>query len=352
MNDKFKSKFITDTLFYGIIIGLIFLVTNLLFKAFVPFLISLIPVVLLHGPTKRFAEKHKLKQSNLSVFFIVILYILLALFIIVVLSVIYNQLVSLVKNIPEYSEKLVSLGEEIQVKYSSLVAIIPDAWQSRFEEIQGQITDTVYNKLTEILSTFASAVASGTPSGLLATVITVISSAYFAKDYERLSDYFNQILPPSVTRGFCNIRNIFLGSTAKILKGYLILMLITFGELSIGFFIIGNNYGIALAALISILDILPIIGTGTVLIPWSVFEIITGNLSAGISLLVLYVVVSIVRNILEPRIIGKQLDIHPLLTLISFYAGLKLFGITGMLLVPVVVICIKKYLEQKYKINT
>ena len=116
----------------------------------------------------------------------------------------------------------------------------------------------------------------------------------------------------------------------------------TFLEAFVGLSILGVNYAFILAVVIAIVDVLPILGTGTVLVPWAIFAFISSDIRLGIGLLVLYGVTLIVRQLVEPKIVGSTLGIHPLLTLASVYIGLELLGFIGIFVGPMVALFIKE----------
>ena len=122
-------------------------------------------------------------------------------------------------------------------------------------------------------------------------------------------------------------------------------MLLTFVEVFVGLLTIGTRYAFLLAAVVAIVDILPVFGAGTVLIPWAVVSLLMKDYQTGMGLLALYGVITIVRQVAEPRIVGESLGIHPLATLVAMFTGLSLFGLTGMLLGPFVVMIAKEMLE-------
>ena len=123
-------------------------------------------------------------------------------------------------------------------------------------------------------------------------------------------------------------------------------MLITFAITLFGLLILGVNGAFVIALLIALLDILPIIGVGTVLIPWSIIGFAIGNHKLGIGLLALFAVNSVVRELLEPRIVGKSLNIHPLLMLALIYVGYALFGLQGLLMIPVIAVLIGFFIKK------
>ena len=121
----------------------------------------------------------------------------------------------------------------------------------------------------------------------------------------------------------------------------------TFFELYIGLGIMGVDYSFLLALGISFLDALPIFGVGTVLIPWAVLSFITHDFALGFGLVILWALVSVIRQIIEPRIIGGTIGLHPIVTLIGMYVGFRLFSIVGMFLAPAVIIAARTYFGKK-----
>lgn len=143
------------------------------------------------------------------------------------------------------------------------------------------------------------------------------------------------------------IKDIFINSVLKLVKGYLILMLITLLELVAGLYLLRVKYAPIIALIISVVDVLPVLGTGTVVIPWGIIEIIMGNGAKAVGLFVLYAVITLVRSFAEPKIIGNQIGINPLFTLIAMFVGLKTLGFLGVLIFPTVLIVTVEYYKQQ-----
>jgi predicted PurR-regulated permease PerM len=135
----------------------------------------------------------------------------------------------------------------------------------------------------------------------------------------------------------------------KILKGYALLSLITCIEIYIGFLILGINKAFLLALVIAVVDVLPVLGTGTVLIPWAVVSVLTENFQIGIGLTVIYIITILVRNFLEPKIIGMQVGVNSLFTLMAMFFGLKVLGISGLFLFPIILIVTIQYYKSELK---
>ena len=131
------------------------------------------------------------------------------------------------------------------------------------------------------------------------------------------------------------------------LKAQLKLSAVTWIIVGIGFLLLKIPYGLLWAALVALVDAVPVLGTGTVLVPWALVEFLQGHTGQGVGLLVIYGIALPVRTILEPRLVGRQLGLDPLLTLAAFYAGFVLWGIGGMLLAPVLATAVKAAITEK-----
>ena len=141
-----------------------------------------------------------------------------------------------------------------------------------------------------------------------------------------------------------------VGTLFVCIRSYALIMSITFVELSVGLTLIGVNRAILVALLIAIFDILPVLGTGGIMIPWVILSALGGDLPHAFALLVLYVIITVIRNIIEPRIVGAQIGLHPVLTLMSMFVGNHLFGIVGLFGLPIL-LSLLRYLNDNGTIS-
>ena len=124
------------------------------------------------------------------------------------------------------------------------------------------------------------------------------------------------------------------------------LMGLTFALLTVGFFLLGIKNLLPVAALVTLVDAIPVLGTGTVLIPWSIVCLLQADRARGIGLLAIYGVVWLIRSVLEPKVLGKELGLDPLTTLFSVYAGFRLMGFVGMLIAPFAAMVVTQVIKQ------
>jgi len=218
-------------------------------------------------------------------------------------------------------------------------------WQGAGARLEVFLTNSLPS-LTGAIS-MLSGLFTGVLDFTLVFVITVVSCYYITVDRAKISGLFYKVMPKSISCHFRTARTELLGAIGKYLKAYGVIILITFTELFVAFTVLRLDYALLLAALIAAVDILPVLGTGTVLLPWAlVCLFITRNMYLGTGLIVTYVVITVIRQIIEPKIVGSYIGLHPLATMLAMFAGLRLFGLTGMLFLPFLILVAKNVAEK------
>ena len=220
------------------------------------------------------------------------------------------------------------------------------------QNASGIVSGINLSSITEKLSSGVSGVYSalkGVPSIVIGLVIGIVAWILFTKDYDYIVGFIKRQLPDGKKNLLSELKQLFSKTVLTMFKAYGIIMLITFSELLIGFTVLRalgimqNNYFVLIAAIIAIFDILPVAGSGGILIPWAVFSLVSGNVKQAIGLIVIYVLITVIRQYIEPKIVGSTLGVHPIITLMGLYFGLKMFGFIGMFLVPLVIMTLKAF---------
>ncbi len=217
-------------------------------------------------------------------------------------------------------------------------------------EIFSSLTDAIASGFSALLvkiSSFMLGFAKNIPAVLLSVFASVFTAFFLLKDSSFLKTFFLEFFGEKALLKLGNIKNSILDVAFSYLKAQFIIGSIIFTILFIGFFYLGIKYSLLLAFFTALVDAVPILGTGAMLIPLSVFYFLTGENSLGWGILILYGIAILARQLCEPKIIGQKLGIHPLLTLFSLYAGLKIFGIAGLVFGPVCAIFIKNIISRK-----
>lgn len=172
------------------------------------------------------------------------------------------------------------------------------------------------------------------PGMILFAIVTLIASLYLSADYKKIGAAVARVIPERARGVIASGTGKLVSALVKYLKAYLLIALITLTELSIGLIILRVEYAIFVAAIIAIADALPVIGAGAVLVPWAAISLLRGDYYRGVGLAVLYIVVIVVRQFVEPRVVGGVSGLHPLAALAAMYCGLKLFGVAGLFVFP------------------
>lgn len=214
-------------------------------------------------------------------------------------------------------------------------------FRDRFNEMVASFLDRAAASLGEAVPKAAGKLVSAFPSVLLFLVVTVIAGFYFCTDRHGIEHAVGSILPAAVRDRVPAWKARIRRFAGRYLRAYLILFLLTFAEMFAGFLILGIDYAFLLALFVAVVDFFPILGVGTVLVPWAVVELIRKRFYIGFGLLILCGASALLREIMEPRVVGKSLGIHPLLTLVCGYVGWNLFGVAGMLFSPAVAVTVK-----------
>lgn len=338
MNTEARRKFLIDFAFFAVIAGIIYVVFEFLSVYLLPFVIGIAVSFLVQRPVRAIHNKTRASKGIITVIFVIFTYFAILAAVTLIGFLLYRWLSDLARLLPGI---LPTISETISEMNASLTQVLKDMPETVVTFLNGvpeKLIGGITTGITSLLSSTAKDAATGAPALLISVIVTVVASCYIAKDYDVIIRFAHRHAPKKAWDILIDIKELFLQNIFKILKGYLLLMLITFVELAIGLWIIGQSNFIMLAAIICVVDILPVLGTGTVLIPWAVISLISGNIWNTVGLLVLYAVITVIRNFLEPKIIGQQVGLHPLITLISMFCGYKLIGFIGLFLFPLTLI--------------
>ncbi len=343
-----KKVFRITVVAVGIVLSclFVFLLLPRLLVWFLPFVLAYFLAKIIEPLVRLLHKKCKIPRSIGTIISIVLAIGVLGGIIVAVVS----RLISEVNDIVAQSDTIIA---KIALRYESLRGFLAHRFGI------GDALDRTFANLGETLSTYAAShtvpalqgafdVVKSIPSAIVFAVVFLLGTYFMSSDRERIAAGLHRTIPPKIM-GFVDdvMQNVFSALGAYI-RAQLVLICITFCELSIGFMIIGGSiadYALVLALVISIIDAIPILGTGMVLIPWGVFSLISGDIRLGIMLIVLYLICLAVRQLTEPRLVAHQIGVHPLLMLMVMYIGLRFFGLFGMILGPILALVVRQLHE-------
>lgn len=326
----------------GTVLGVLLFFKSILYIA--PFLIALTLSSMVEPLIKLLMKKVKLSRKVSSIISLLLVLVIVGVLLALLIARLYQEARSLYEVMPQYSQEIYNNVRDFLSRASDIYFRLP-------QEVTNNATVMIRN-LTDTLAGYGTAIAKGVfntaisiPQAIIFLIVTILSTYFMASDREVIYSYIKANVPETWVHKVVSIKDDMFAALFGYIRAQLILMTITFIELSIGFSIIGVRQKILLALLISIIDALPILGTGGVLIPWSIYNFITGDIRMGISLIILYGVVLVVRQLIEPKVLGQQIGLHPLVTLLAMYVGLRIFGFIGMIIGPITILLLKNILS-------
>ena len=334
-----RKKFLINFAFFALIFAISIVVIRFALPALFPFVVAFIVTLILRPIVRFLHEKLKMNTRFVSVVLVILFYGTIGVLVIWMIIELVSLLADKVKDLPSFFQNqirpfLVTLFAEIQKmlhNFDPEMAIDFDATANSLLSSLGStvmsISGQFVGKLTDI--------AVSVPTFLLNIVIMVVATIFLIVDYESIRTFIKRQLPDKTNELMHNIASHLGGVIKKYLLSYSLIMLITFGEIFAGLSIIGVKYSALLAALIAIFDILPVVGSGLVLVPWAIISLIIGNIGLGVGLFILWAIVCVVRQIIEPKIVGSNVGMHPFLTLFAMLAGNFIYGGIGILLLPI-----------------
>lgn len=274
----------------------------------------------------------------------------------------WEELTRLVASLAEHPEGLLSVLDGALDKATSLSSHLPflshlkdspqyGALCARVDGWAAEAMTHLTEQMAAMLPTAAKTLAEWVPSAFIFITVTLLAGYYFSADdgtlRRSLQSTVAHFTPPALQDRIPALGRRLGRLGRQYLRTFLLLGFLTFLQAFIGLAILKIPYAFLLACGIAVVDVLPLLGTGVILIPWAVISLLTGHLPRAIGLLVLYAVTTTVRQVLEPKLIGDGLGLHPLLSLIAMYAGLRLFGVWGMILAPLVAAGVKSVMGEE-----
>jgi len=312
---------------------------------YMPFLIAFIISILLEPLIRFIMRKTKLKRKTSSIIIFVISIIVIVGLLVWLSVTLVSEAYHLLSNLNDDFDKIYKLIQDIISKVNLQSLNIPDnimeTIQNSAFDFLGNITEWAKNALNGAINVLTSVPTIG-----VYTVVTLLALYFICVDKVYMIDQLEHHLPKKWVRKIgIHLKGI-VKSLGSYLKAQFILAFISFIISLIGLYIlhfIGFNvkYPLLIAVIIGFIDLLPIFGAGSFLIPWAVISAFTGDMNLAIAVLVLWVIMSIVKQLIEPKIVSEQIGIHPIFTLIAMYTGFKFIGVTGMIIGPVVLIILK-----------
>lgn len=345
MNIETQKRFLIRIGFWAVVILLVILCLKYVLPFLLPFVVAFLIAALLNRPIMLLAEKLNGKRVVPAILMTLLFYVaaaalfsLLGLRVFMFVWETVRALPQLYRNTLEPA--LETMFSSLEVYLDELDPAVVTALMDNMNSALGSLGSFVTNASVRIIS-YISGIAAAVPGSFLNVIITIIVTFFLAIDYPKVTGFILRQLPEKADFYIGEVRDYVGGTLLKCLASYALILCITFLEISVGLTVLRVPNAILIALCIAVFDILPVLGTGGIMIPWGIISLIMGKWVLGLGLLALYLIITVIRNIIEPKIVGHQVGLHPVVTLLSMLAGLQLFGIIGLFGFPITLSLLK-----------
>ena len=330
-----QKRFLVSFAYWAIITAAVYLAFTYVVPISVPFIIGILVARFVVWLSCKLHCRHRLFRIGLAV----LIYGTVGTLVVLLAIRGVTSVADLVKWLPGiYQNKILPLAELAYQWGDQTIQNLDPALDAALGTLLEGLLSSAKNLITYLTGLavdLVSGLATGVPSLILSLLAMIFSTVFVVSDYERIAQFAAVHLPQSVKNILNKIKVYLTDTLFVVIRSYALIMLLTCTELSILFSVFGIQQPVLKASLIAILDILPILGTGGIMIPWAIISFFLGDISMGIRLLIIYAIVTVIRNYVEPKIVGTQLGLHPIITLVSMFIGLRLFGFWGLFGLPV-----------------
>ena len=325
----------------GTILVVLFLVYGAppLLGLLMPFVLALVLAWILNPAIVKVQRRLGASRKALSLVMLILIFTVAGGLLAALVYSVVSEVASLVMNWPAiWSGNLQPAITDLEGFLSGLFAGLPQQVNQTATDGLERLVAWLNEMIPELLSRAGSAAGSfafSIPSFVVALVIFVMATYFIASDYPRLRLMVTDRLSPGVRDFFGSVKRTAVAAFGGYVKAQLILSVVVFFILLAGFVVIRQPYSVLLAFLLAVLDFIPIVGSGTVMVPWAVADLFLGQYRHAVELMVIWGVIALFRRVAEPKVVGDQTGLSPILSLISIYVGMKIAGVAGMILGPV-----------------
>lgn len=314
---------------------------------FMPFVIGWILSVIA-GPLVTFLEKKLKIMKRLGSAITIILVLALCIGLIyLIISQIWEEISVLIRNFPSMYHDLERGLSQIGTQGNTLFERFPEQIQNSWATLMNNLDDTassLIGRIGEPTIEVAGNVAKRIPSVLIGTIVAFVSAYFFIADKENLGEWVKKVVPKSITSRLLLVGENLKYAMGGYFKAQFKIMGVVFAILLVGFTLMQIRFSILLAIAIAFLDFLPFFGTGTALIPWAIYKFLVGDYKMVAALVILYGVTQLVRQLIQPKLVGDSMGLNPLYTLFLLYLGYRVGSVLGMIFaVPIGLILLNLY---------
>lgn len=307
-----------------------------------PFVLALVLSWMLNPPVRWLQRKLSISRGPITLTLLIVVFAIMGGVLWALTWMAVEQVQALFFNWEAIVDALLTNLDQVLDWFGGLQDLLPgEAYNAgeRFAQlVEAWVRDIDISGWLKVVADRAPSLVGQVSAFVVAAIVFLMATYFITADYPRLR-LFITIRVPAPARNFCGeVRRIFMEAFGGYLKSQLIISFVVFVILAVGFFIIGQPYSLILALGFAVLDFIPIIGSGTIMVPWAVVDIIVGNYSHAAQLMVIWGIIALFRRLGEPKILGDQTGLSPILSLIGIYVGMLVGGVLGMIVGPLLLL--------------
>lgn len=344
MREELKKPLWNVIRIVGIAIA-VYLGIRVLLPLALPFVIAFFFAKQLHPLIEKLHKKIKIKPGIITAI-ILLLLLFAVIFVLWFLGKnLLQQLQNLFENVPLYQEKIIIIWKDYCKQLENFTGIQADVWNLKVLESMPQVWADMKGMVIPVMMTGSLSWVKGMGALFAGCIVIVVSILIILKEYDNIRQSMRKnILGQVVLR----ILERVYGAGGSYIKAQIFILLAVSVVCVIGLFCTGNSYALLLGIGIGLCDALPFLGTGTVFIPWAIFEILRGKYMMAAVYAIIYTLTNITREILEPKLVGDKLGISPLMVVVSVYVGVCIYGFWGFALGPFSYILVREIWQEVF----
>lgn len=304
-----------------------------------PFVLAVILAELIEPPVAWLERRLKVNRALSAAVILLFLVGGLALLAILGIARLVGELLDLLKNLPDYSARAEAFVSQMAEQIAQYSETLPHGLQT----VAGSALTEILNLLQKYLPNVAGTLTAVTqlPGLVINLLIALIATYFLVRDRRQVGRFLLNLFPRAWQPKFLSVRTQVLAAAVGYIEAQIFLITVSTIVAIAGLLLIGTRFALSMGLLAGLFDVLPLLGPGAVFIPWSAYHLIAGSPWTGVQLLLLYGAIAAARSIIEPKIIGDRVGLHPLSVLLSVWVGFKFFGVWGVVVGPFVVILLK-----------
>lgn len=356
-----KRSFIINTIYAAILIALFYLFFKYALGTVFPIICAAVVAMILQKPVDFISRTTHIKRGFVSAVTVLLSFF----FLVAILGLILVWIGSEFKGFFQYFmvqlEDIPALIEKVRGYLANILTFLPEKAENAVMSFINEKISTLLNSNSDtpitspdfdfsILSTPLLSIwntAKQIPTTIVSIVVAIVACCFMTADFDSLRKFVLGFFKPETQNKIVRAKRLLFPSLGKMVKAYAIIITITFCELSLGLSLLKllniyeGGYIFVISALTAVIDIVPVLGTGTVLIPWALYNFISGKYSLAIGLLVIYGCITVIRQVIEPKLVATQLGLPAFLTIVSMFIGSQIFGVIGIFILPITIVMLK-----------